>query len=89
MFENENISIRYGGLDQRLFMGGGVFRTPRLFLAFFGHISGHMEPLLTNKQLKELISDPLEKIKIILKIGRVIAIFPSRIKFYSKLPKNF
>ena len=53
--------ISYGGLDQRLCMGGGAFGTPRLFLAFLGHISGHMEALLTNKQLKGLISDNLEK----------------------------
>ena len=54
---------------------------PEAIFIFFGPISGNVEPLLTNGQLKGLISDhPEKKLEIILKIGQVITIFPIEMK---------
>ena len=33
---------------------------PEAIFSYFGPISGHVEPLLTNEQLKGLISDHIE-----------------------------
>ena len=67
--------MSHGCFDQRLVTGGGSLGSKAIF-SFFEPILGQMEPLLNNKQLKGLISDQVEKkIVIILKIGRVIAIF--------------
>ena len=52
--------------------GGGGLKDPEAIFSFLGHISGHMEPLLTDEQLKGLISDHLEKkLKLSLKLAEL------------------
>ena len=59
---------------------------PEAISSFFGPISGQVEPLLTNEQLKGLISDHIEKkFEFIIKIGQVKSIFPSEKKVFQKL----
>ena len=73
------------GVKTNDYVWGGVFRTPRLFLAFLGLFQdtwNHCWPMNNWRDSSVIIQK--KRFEIIFKIGQVIAIFPSETKKFQK-----